>query len=131
VAYDVDETGLPQVYVQPFPPTGAKWLVAEGASIPLWSTDGKELFYVEGRELQAVPVSTAGTFANGAARKLLDFPPSAILTDDTSTTYDVAPDGRFLAVRSGADDPMNGHLVVVLNWVEKLRRSGLPGKSSG
>jgi serine/threonine-protein kinase len=129
VAYDFDQTGRPEVYVQPFPPTGAKWQVAEGASVPLWSADGHELFYVQGRELMAVTVTTAGAFSASSPRKLFDFPVSTMLSTDTSTTYDVAPDGRFLVVRSAAAEPMGGHLVVVLNWFQLLQRTLSAGRS--
>jgi serine/threonine-protein kinase len=129
VAYDLDETGLREIYVQPFPPTGAKWQIAEGASVPLWSADGRELFFVQGRDLVAVQVSTAGAFSAGSPHTLFEIPPAAMLTTDTSTTYDVAPDGRFLVVRSGLSEPMGGHLVVVLNWLEKLNRTLAAGRS--
>jgi serine/threonine-protein kinase len=123
VAYVADATGLPEVYVQPFPPTGAKWVVGEGATTPLFSADGRELFFARGRELTAVPVATAGSFSSGAPRKLFDFPLSAILTNDTSSTFDVAPDGRFLVVHNASEESMGGHLVVVLHWSEKVQRS--------
>ncbi len=122
-AYVFDETGEPDVYVQPFPPTGAKWQVAAGASVPRWSADGRELYFVQGRQMMAVSVTTSGTFATGAPRKLFDFPNGVVLTSDTSTDYDVAPDGRFLAVRDSSTEPMGGHLVVVLNWFAKLKRT--------
>lgn len=47
IAYTSDETGTPEVYVQPFPTTGAKWQVSSmGGSDPQWRGDGRELFYV-------------------------------------------------------------------------------------
>jgi hypothetical protein len=54
-------------------------------------------------------------------------PLNLVLTFDTSTSVDVAHDGRFLAVSASSTAKTNEHLVVVLNWLEKLRRSGLPG----
>jgi len=47
LAYTSDETGVPEVYVQPFPPTGAKFQVSSsGGSDPQWRADGRELFYI-------------------------------------------------------------------------------------
>ena len=123
VAYVYDETGEPDVYVQPFPPTGAKWQVAAGASVPRWSADGRELYFVQARRMMAVSVTTTGAFAIGGPRKLFEFPSGVVLTSDTSTDYDVAPDGRFLAARDSSTEPMGGHLVVVLNWFAKLKRT--------
>jgi serine/threonine-protein kinase len=122
VAYTQDESGVPEVYVQPFPPTGAKWQVVAGGALPRWSPDGRELYYFRGRELLAVPVATAGSFTTGAPRKLLDVPASVVLSSDTSRNYDVAPDGRFLVVRRTSEEFTAGHLVVALDWAESLRR---------
>jgi serine/threonine-protein kinase len=122
VAYVSDDSGEPVVYVQPFPPTGAKWQVAAPGSVPSWSPDGRELFYVQGRDMMAVPVTTSATFALGAPRKLLEVPLSVVLASDTSTNYDVAPDGRFLVVRQTSKEFQAGHLVVALDWFETLRR---------
>jgi hypothetical protein len=94
VAYTSDSTGEPEVYVQPFPPTGAKWLVQSGVGTPVWSADGRELFVVKGRQLLAVPVSTEGAFHAGTPRKLFDVPAATVLADDTTTVFAVAPDGR-------------------------------------
>jgi hypothetical protein len=45
VAYDFLEPQLgPSVYVQPFPPSGAKRLVSKGVLAPMWSPNGQELF---------------------------------------------------------------------------------------
>jgi hypothetical protein len=97
--------------------------------VPLWSADGRELYFVQGRDLMAAPVSTAGAFSAGSPRVLFQVPASAMLTTDTSTTYDVAPDGRFLVVRSELSEPMGGHLVVVLNWFQSLQRTLSAGRS--
>ena len=50
-------------YVQPFPPTGSKHLIAQQGGRPLWSRDGKELFFVPapGR-FMVVAVKTAPIF---------------------------------------------------------------------
>ena len=50
VAYLSDESGRSEVYVRPFPQGGGKWQIsANGGRSHLWSRDGKELFYVEGK----------------------------------------------------------------------------------
>jgi hypothetical protein len=120
VAYGVFATGRSEIYVQPFPPTGAKWLVEGGGAVPLWSADGHELYFARDRELFAVPVSTAGTFRAGVGRKVLQFPQAAVFADDTVTAFDIASDGRVLAPRTSSD-PMGDHLIVVLNWFAKLK----------
>ena len=47
LAYESDETGRMEIYVQPFPGTGGKFQITkDGGTYPLWSRDGKELFYL-------------------------------------------------------------------------------------
>ncbi|HEX6159507.1 MAG TPA: protein kinase, partial [Thermoanaerobaculia bacterium] len=47
VAYTSTESERPEVYVQPYPATGAKWQVStSGGEQPRWRRDGKELFYI-------------------------------------------------------------------------------------
>ena len=47
VAYDSDESGRSEIYVQGFPERRGKWLVsAEGGRSPAWRADGKELYWV-------------------------------------------------------------------------------------
>ncbi len=122
VAYAHDASGISEIYVQPFPPTGAKWQVVTGGSMPLWSPDGRELFFLQGRSLMTAPISTAGTFSVGAPRKLFDMPPALLLSTDTTTNFDIAPDGRFLVVRQTSQENMAGHIVVALDWFQTLRK---------
>jgi Tol biopolymer transport system component len=127
VAYAFDTTGRPELYVQPFPPTGAKWQVAANGAVPLWSADGRELWFWSDRVSYSAPVSTSGTFASGASRKRFEVPANAILTFDTSTAASVAPDGRILTARSTSTTETNRHLIVVLDWLARLERSGIGG----
>ena len=63
VAYQSDESGRVEIYVRPFPEGEGKWPVSRNGGEDLrWSRDGKELFYVEGDTLVAVPVETTPSF---------------------------------------------------------------------
>ena len=59
-----DESGKSEVYVRPFPDVNkGKWQVStSGGNSPLWSPDGRELFYRSGDAAMAVPVETEPTF---------------------------------------------------------------------
>lgn len=49
VAYTSNESGRQEVYVQPFPATGGKWMIStEGGSYPLWAHNGREIFFRNG-----------------------------------------------------------------------------------
>ncbi len=123
-----------RVYVQPFPPTGSKYLVSgpdEDAHHPAWSRDGRELFYTPGpgTRLQKVAITTTPSFQFSQALTLsrrFTNAPAAL-----PRTYDVANDGRFLglieadAVRDSGV-PLS-QIYVVLNWFEELKAK-VPGR---
>src|SRR5262245_11553537 len=63
IVYTSTESGQPEIYVQPFPPTGAKYqITTTGGASPLWSPDGKQIFYIgitgPQRQLSSVDVHT-------------------------------------------------------------------------
>jgi hypothetical protein len=123
VAYQVGESGTGEAttYVQPFPPTGAKFEIGRGGR-PLWSGDGKELFFVPAPS-QFVVVSVRTKPAFGFT------PPAAIprrfgLAPPASPRpYDIMPDGRFVAVDAVnvAGEQRAPQMQVVLNWFEELK----------
>jgi Tol biopolymer transport system component len=94
VAYVSLESGQSEVYVTPFLRTGARTLVSVGGGRrPRWSRDGRSLYYISGeQELIHVPVTTAPSFQMGAHVKAFPSPVGSW------TNYDIAPDGRFLAL---------------------------------
>lgn len=125
MAYTSDETATPEVYVQPFPATGAKWQVTtNGGSEARWRRDGRELFYVAADGmLMAVPVTgTAATFAFGAPRPLFQTRRPIARGPILASTYAPASDGqRFLVNRLVADVPPLP-INVVLNWSASLKK---------
>ena len=61
LAYVSGETGRPSVYVTPFPKADVKWLISdeeEGGGQPVWSPDGRELFYRSGDKTMVVSIQT-------------------------------------------------------------------------
>jgi eukaryotic-like serine/threonine-protein kinase len=73
VAYDYIQTGqVPEIFVAPFPWTGAKWQVSQGlGSQPRWRADGKELYYYDLSQLYAADVDGSGsTFQVGNSKPL-------------------------------------------------------------
>jgi WD40-like Beta Propeller Repeat len=95
VAYSSNEMGAgpPSVFVQPFPATGAKYLIGGGRN-PIWSPDGRELFFWQGGFVVS-SVSTHAGFAFGSPLPLA----TVLLGRPGPTCYDIAPDGRrFIGV---------------------------------
>ena len=71
IAYTTDETGQPNVYVQPFLRAGGKYRISpNGGRNPHWRADGRELFYLAADgAMTAVPIDATETFAAGYQRR--------------------------------------------------------------
>jgi hypothetical protein len=103
-----------------YPDAGAPKLVSIGGGRePVWSRDGRELFYRRGDEMWAVPVETGVTFSAGQPALLFRGEYSYGYIDWTHN-YDVYPDGRrFLMVKEGPPPKLH----VLVNWLSELERS--------
>jgi Tol biopolymer transport system component len=123
LAYVSDESGRPEIYVQPYPGPGGKWQIStEGGKEPVWNRNGRELFYRSGNKMMAVEIATHPSFVAGKPRMLFEGP--YLATPLTSPYYDVAPDGqRFLMLKpTGQAQAAPTQINVVLNWTEELKR---------
>ena len=120
LAYESNESGRYEVYVQPFPDGGAKWQVSTSGGVQArWRSDGKEIFYVEGNTLMAVSVTTSPAFSVGAAQPLFE---DKTAFASRGQQYDVAPDGqRFVIVETLGDAGGGQAIHVVENWYEEFR----------
>jgi serine/threonine-protein kinase len=125
LAYQSNESGRYEIYVRPFPNVEAgRWQVSTaGGTRPLWSRDGRELFYfVSPGKVMAVSIQRGPTFAAGNPQVLFE---GRYAAPQVGRVYDVSPDGRrFLMLKeseSGAE-AQPPQLVVVLNWFEELKR---------
>jgi eukaryotic-like serine/threonine-protein kinase len=125
VAYTSNESGRYEIYVQPFPEPGEKFQISTGGgSVPVWSRDGRELFYrVGNNKMMAVPVETGVRFAAGKPVQLFEaqYRTGGEAGVPTSGSYDVSPDGkRFLMMKPAALQPPT-HINVVVNWFDALK----------
>jgi Tol biopolymer transport system component len=103
VAYSSTESGQPEVYVAPFPPTadgmaGRRRVSPDGGSQARWRRDGREIFYIAlDRSLMVTAVNGEGaTFDVGEMRRL--FEPRFFFLD--SHGFDVAADGQRILVNT-------------------------------
>jgi eukaryotic-like serine/threonine-protein kinase len=124
LAYVSNESGRPEVYVQPFPGPGGKWQIStEGGTEPAWNRNGKELFYRNGNKMMALDVTTQPGFSPGKPRMLFEGQYSTSDWPLIGTAYDVSPDGqRFLMVKATEQAAAATQINVVLNWFEELKQ---------
>jgi serine/threonine-protein kinase len=115
VAYVYDR----EVYVQPFPPTGARYAVtADGGKQPVWSRDGRRIYYARNNQLWAATVRTAPTFAVTSRDSV--FSGDYSLNEPTHAMYDTSPDSNgFVLLRAGGRPT---RIVVVQDWRYELRQ---------
>jgi hypothetical protein len=127
LAYTATDASGSNVFVRPFPNVDrGRWPIASGHS-PLWSRDGRELFFVSRGRAMAVPIETASGFRPGAPTVMFDLPPFYSTTFTwQSRQWDLAPDGeRFLIMNPGegtTGERSQAEIIVVLNWYEELKR---------
>jgi serine/threonine protein kinase/Tol biopolymer transport system component len=121
VAYAANDSGRSEVYVRPFPGPGGKYAVSNhGGTGPVWSRDGREIFYAEGDKLMRVPIDRAPRFAAGSPQILFETPD---FVWERVRNYDVLPDGSgFVIVRRGSGTPATRTLRAVFDWFAELER---------
>jgi serine/threonine-protein kinase len=119
IAYVSDESGAAEVFVRPYPSADQAWQISVGGGAsPLWSRDGRELFFVSGTRMMAVAVDTGTGFRAGKAVELF----SGGFNTARARDFDVAPDGRFVAIRVPGGGAGQREIRVVLNWPQELKR---------
>ncbi len=124
IAYESDESGRVEVYVQDFPSTHQKVPISTGGGTnPAWSKNGGELFYLAADgNLMAVPYrATVTTFEPGAGKVL--FP---LTRPGVRRNYAVTGDGRFL-IGKPVEENISEPVTMVLNWLDEAKQS-VPSK---
>jgi len=120
MAYTSTESGQSEVYVRPFPDVnkGREKVSTGGGDSPLWSPDGRELFYRCGDEAMAVRIETKPVFK--AEKPTVLF--RRTYYGKPLTLWDIHPvDKRFLIVKEvAAEAPRK--INIVMNWTEELKQ---------
>jgi serine/threonine-protein kinase len=121
LAYQSDETGRAEVFIRDLAGSGARWQVtAAGGEEPLWSSDGRQLFYRTANRLFAMPVEPGNTFRHGPVKGLFDGVFTTGVESGRSYEFDAAS-ARFLLVKPADPGPPPRAVRVVLNWAVAQR----------
>jgi Tol biopolymer transport system component len=121
IAFTSDRSGQDEVYLKSFPgPSGLIPVSNGGGSGPIWSHDGRELFYRQGEYMMTVQIQTAPTFQAGKPRVLFQGPRSSGYLD-FGVSYDISEDDQhFVMLEEGVGSGVG--ITVILNWFEELKR---------
>ena len=128
LAYASNESGTREIYVRPFPgPGGGVQVSSGGGHFPIWSRNGRELFF-RGADmrLMVVEYTVRGDSFTAGKPHVWSEQPMLDLTSPPIPTYDLAPDGKRLAVILYADGTAEQkpitHVTFLLNFFDELRR---------
>jgi Tol biopolymer transport system component len=120
LAYVSDETRRDEVYVQSFPVPGGKLAVStNGGSFPVWSRDGRQLYFI-GVDQKMMTTDVKTSTQNGKPTFEASVP-KPLFNARANAPFDVSQDGRFLMavpVEQSAALPFT----VVLNWQAGLKK---------
>ena len=120
LAYSSSESGPSEVYITAYPELEGRHKVsAEGGRAPVWSPDGRRLYYRDRSRMMAVAIVTGAELSVGASELLFDGPYR--FWSGGSRAYDIAPDGlRFVMIE--AEDRERRQFQLVLNWLDEVER---------
>src|SRR4051812_42368113 len=124
IAYDYDDSGRREIYVQAFEPgkpaSTARWQISNaGGTMPRWRADGKEIFYMalDGKMMGA-RISTHGRSPQSSTPEVL-FNATAPILRSPSFEYDVTPDGQRFLIIEPAEKPEYLPLTLVSKWLNQ------------
>ena len=118
LAHASTESGRTEVYLRRYPSLDQMTIVStNGGTNPVWSRDGRELFYRQGDAMVAVRVELGEGARVSTPSRLFS---GRYVGTAGSAAFDVAPDGRFLMVKSDPASELR-HLSIVHNWFASPR----------
>ncbi|HEX6100459.1 MAG TPA: protein kinase [Thermoanaerobaculia bacterium] len=122
IAFQSNESGQPEIYVAPFPPTGAKWTVSQNGGIaPRWRGDGQELFFLQpsNQNVMAVPVGLRATPEIGKPVPLF-----RVRVPAGAAAWDASADGqRIIAAAHRGPESTREPMTLVQNFDVALREA--------
>lgn len=120
LAYASDESGKFEVYVSTFPKLGSKWQISNNGGIqPMWSTSGKELYYLTNdNDLMVVSVSAGANSIQASVPKKL----FTIFPTPGRKVYQVDKTGHILVNSFAGDKRPAMPISFTVNWPAIVRR---------
>jgi serine/threonine protein kinase len=115
LAYQSDESKRTEIYAVGFPKPVGKWQISSGGgTMPAWSRDGRELYFLSAeRKMMAVGIGAGTKFEPGVPKPLFE---------TRAVFYDVGKDGRFLMTVPSGQTVSSAPLTAVFNWQGALKK---------
>jgi eukaryotic-like serine/threonine-protein kinase len=127
LAYESNESGRLEVYVQSYPAaTGRVQVSREGGSWPLWSKGGDTIYFRAGPAVMSSTITTQPELRSAVPRVIVSDPLLVRLVAG-ARPFDIAPDGRILAIKEDGSI-RSDHIVVVQNWLGEGRSRQTAGR---
>ena len=122
IAYVSTESGQPEVYLWSLDESRLKTPVSrDGGAEPMWSRDGRELFYRNGDVMMSVKIDYSSENIVGEPEPLFERKSGGAWSH--SSRYDLDPHGqRFLMIEGTDDSAELTRLAVVTNWLEEVKQ---------
>jgi dipeptidyl aminopeptidase/acylaminoacyl peptidase len=121
LAYESNESERSEIYVQAYPSQAPRLQVSrEGGTKARWAKDSNQVYFITGgTTLMVTKVTTHPELRSEAPRTIVNEP---LLVQDGAPAkdYDIAPDGRILALKED-DSARFDYIVVVQNWLSETR----------
>ena len=132
IAYTSTESGRLEVYVRPFPAggpagSGRSMISTGGGRLPIWSRNGRELFY-EGLDNRIMAVAYTAKGDSFAAGKPGPWSNTQFADIDAPWNLDLAPDGKRFVVAvlpradSAGEPKASVHVTFLLNFFDEVQR---------
>jgi len=126
IAYQTDESGRYEVWVKPFTGPGEKKQISNaGGQLPVWSRNGRELFFqnLDNRIQVTDYTATGDSFVPSKPRLWSD---QQLHDVNGLLNYDLAPDGKSFAifpeVKAPVEEKGDVHVTFLLNFFDELQR---------
>jgi serine/threonine protein kinase len=119
-AYTSDESGRYEVYVRAIDGDRSHTVSLDGGEEPIFSADGKTLYYRNGNRFYATPILEASSDGSRFRAGRPEVVVEGAYSNVPGLSYDIGPDGRLLLLRTDGGTERPGHLNVILNWEPDL-----------
>jgi Tol biopolymer transport system component len=120
LAFQSNETGSDEVYVQAFPEPQGRWMISSGGGLqPQWAASGREIFYYSASGISSVAIDAGEGFSFGSPEMLF----SVNMKSGVANAYAVSSDGqRILTNELPPSDRSKIGARLIQNWTVALER---------